>query len=161
MKYSLFVLLGIMLLSCTVSSQNLTFSEVVQVEGVSAGELFNKAKKWYVIAFKSSKDVIQLESKEDGVIIGKGSFTFKGKAFTSGTNSTGPVYFTLKVEVKDGKYKYEITDFKHYSLGLVLKDEPKGMTKVAKRDVWKDCNKQAAFIISDLKEAMNKSDEEW
>lgn len=78
------------------------FSEVVPVEGVTADQLYTRAKMAVAEMFKSAKDVIQLDDKENGVIIVKGS------------NQIGsdPVYvhFTLRFYAKDEKYKIDITN---------------------------------------------------
>jgi len=137
--------------------QNLTYTEVVSADSSSKDLLYSNAKEWFVHAFNSANNVIQYDSKDEGKLIGKGNFTFHGKAFTSGTSSTGPVTFTITIEVKDNKYKYTLTDFDHESFGLVPQTEPKGMMKVANRDLWKDCNKEATAMIADLKKAMIKT----
>ncbi|RZK27684.1 MAG: DUF4468 domain-containing protein, partial [Hymenobacter sp.] len=85
------------------------YTDVVQVDGVSQAELFKRGKIWLVSTFKSAKDVIQAEDKDAGIIVGKaysviniqsGKFIVPAKLF-----------YTLKLNFKDGKYKYELTDF--------------------------------------------------
>ena len=151
MKKILFILLLVPTFSYC---QNLTYTEIVPADSLSKDLLYSNARLWFVHAFNSANNVIQYDSKDDGKIIGKGNFLFHGRAFTSGTNSTGPVNFTVTVEVKDNKYKYEITDFKHEQFGFVPQIEPKGFMKVANRDLWKDCDKEAIDMIADLKKAM-------
>ena len=48
------------------------YTEVVHVDSVSKNELYARAKLWLVDTYKSSINVIQLEDKENGEIIGKG-----------------------------------------------------------------------------------------
>lgn len=77
------------------------FSEVVPIEGVTSDKLYNRAKMAVAEIFKSANDVIQLDDKENGVLIVKGS------------NQCGPntyVHFTLKIYIKDGKYKVDMTN---------------------------------------------------
>lgn len=81
------------------------YSEVVLVDSsIKQSTLFLRAKKWFVDYYKSAKDVIQLEDRESGEIIGKGVCALK-------IGFVGiDVYHTVRIYVKDGKYKYEITN---------------------------------------------------
>ena len=49
------------------------YTEVIKVDSLNAKELYNRAKKWIVLNYKSANDVIQLDDKEDGILIGKGN----------------------------------------------------------------------------------------
>lgn len=44
--------------------RKVSYSEVVQVEGATQSELYKRAKVWFVNAFRSANDVIQLDDKE-------------------------------------------------------------------------------------------------
>lgn len=88
-----------------------TYTGIVQVDDVSSDELYNRAKRWFVDTYKSGKDVIQLDDKENGEIIGKGFFEEMWMVtFYGGQNVN--VWQTIKVQMKDGRYRYEITDFR-------------------------------------------------
>ena len=52
----------------------INYSEVVNVDSVKKEELYNRAKHWLVETFNSAKDVIQIDDKENGEIVGKGYF---------------------------------------------------------------------------------------
>lgn len=87
------------------------YSEVVTVDSsLKKGDLYINAKKFFVDAFHSGKDVIQLDDKESGNVIGKGYFTIVWKANFMYSYEM-QIWHTIKVSVKDSKYKYEITDF--------------------------------------------------
>lgn len=58
--------------------------------------------------FKSSKDVIQSSDKASGTIYAKGMFSM---------SEFDAVYFSMNIAIKDGKYKYEITNLKHQGHG--------------------------------------------
>lgn len=154
MKIKSLLILAFFTTPFCLKAQNLTFSEVVTLDSVSQKAIYNRAKEWFVSSFNSGKDVIQLQNDEDGKLIGKGNFKFYGKPFTSGTNSTGPVSFLVTIETKDGKYRYTITDFTHSDFGVVPQEKPKGMFKVANRDVWNDSQKKAKEIIESIKAFM-------
>ena len=87
-----------------------TYDGVVQVDSINKDELYKRAKRWFIETYKSAKDVIQLDDKENGEVIGKGFFEIYWQVtFMSGQNIN--VWQTMKIQVKDGRYRYEITDF--------------------------------------------------
>ena len=74
--------------------------------------LFLNAKKWFANYYKSANAVIQLDDKENGVIIGKGNFDANyTPSALFGLNYTVLVRNVVEINVKYGKYKYEIRDF--------------------------------------------------
>jgi hypothetical protein len=86
------------------------YSGVVNVDSVNKTELYNRAKHWLVETYKSAKDVIQIDDKENGEVIGKVFFEiYWTNTFYSGLNIN--IWHTLKIQVKDGRFRYEITDF--------------------------------------------------
>ena len=84
------------------------FSNVVET-GKSKNDMYVLGKEWFVNNFKSSNDVIQMDSKEDGIIMGKG-FSRIPWVFMLSTGYYD-LYYTIKLSFKENKYKYEITDF--------------------------------------------------
>ena len=68
----------------------ITYGGVVQIDGLSSEELYKRTKRWFIETYNSGKDVIQLDDSGIGINI----------------------HETIKIQVKDGRYKYEITDFK-------------------------------------------------
>ena len=89
------------------------YSGVIQADRISKDELYKRTKRWFIDNYKSAKDVLQLDDKENGELIGKGYLE------TSWGATTIYVGHTIKIQVKDGRYKYEITDFnvKYYNAG--------------------------------------------
>ncbi len=181
MKKILLVLVSVMAINLY-AQEPLSFSEVVQVEGISKGELYNRAKIWFAEVYKDAKEVIQVDDKESGKIIGKGTEPFTQSFMTSSAITKGGISYIIKVFLKDGRYKYEITDFTHsahggnfgkYSLGLLTSQEdcptPKKMAKKWSNKVWKDAKEQseafARVLIESLKENMSKQsaeeDDNW
>jgi hypothetical protein len=84
-----------------------TYSGVVEVDSIDKKDLHKRAKKWFVNNYKSANDVIQLEDIENGEIIGKGYFTI------SYYTRDPRISHTISIFVKDGRYKYVITDFSY------------------------------------------------
>ncbi|MBV5313192.1 MAG: DUF4468 domain-containing protein [Prolixibacteraceae bacterium] len=94
------------------SQEPVTFSEVVEVSNVNKDELFIRGREWFNGHFKSSKDVLQVADKESGELLGKGImeviYTYK---LMGEREASTDVNFQLNVWVKDGKFKYEMTNF--------------------------------------------------
>ena len=94
-------------------TSKITYSEVIYVDSLAnKQELFSRAKEWFAKAYKSSTNVIQMEDKESGKIIGKALMQVYHKAFGSNYPS-GYINYTISIYIKDGRYKYEVTDFHH------------------------------------------------
>jgi len=81
------------------------YQAVVPVEGVAAAELYSRAKAWVAVTYRSANSVLQLDDASSGRLIAKGNY---------------PVFFmlnnawinhTLTIEVKEGRYRYTLTDF--------------------------------------------------
>lgn len=84
----------------------------------SRSVLFSRAKSWIVDNFKSSKNVIQSEDKEEGVIVCHGNLSYSYKAYLvkkksvveDGAPWTDRVLFTLKFYGKDEKARVIFSD---------------------------------------------------
>lgn len=87
------------------------YSDVIEVDSIDKDELYKRAKRWFVESYKDANKVIQLDDKDSGEIIGKGSFDALWNA-TFVASHVVNVGHTVKIQVKDGKYRYEITDFR-------------------------------------------------
>ena len=163
------------------------YSEVIQVEGKTAEELYNSAHEWMAIVFNSANDVIQLEDPVNKKLIAKGVKTIDHVA--NGVSVPLTMYFTLITEFKDGRYRYQIypTQFKSgvdieytYELlkevtteeGLLSYYKTKGIKPwvIGKKQIAKnlESNKQLfdkvnsalKNIPNDLKKALTKSDDD-
>ena len=113
------------------------YSEVVQIDSTDKSKLYTKAKKWFVDQYKSAKDVIQLDDKENGEIIGKGYFETQWQANFM-TMQKVNVWHTVKVSVKDNKYRYEISNFELKWHTAPSKYSSGGNTEVLIEDFWKN-----------------------
>ena len=135
-----------------------TYSEVVQIEEVNKDELYLRAKKWFVTTFNSAKDVIQLDDKENGEIIGKGSFRIPFYSINPVINHT------LTILVKDGRFKYVITD-------LIYNDDQGNkssienctyITNSAKKKLYPKIDEEINSLIISLKNDMKtKQTDNW
>jgi hypothetical protein len=159
------------------NAEPLAFSEVVKVDtAISANELFSRARTWFAETYRSAQDVIQMEDKEEGKIVGKGAIEYVSNVFVGSQGTKGLIRYTLTISVKKGRYKFDMTNFNHegnpangpgpISFGLITTSEdcpahiqPKSV-KGWKNKVWKDLKKDidtnSSVLIASLKAAMNK-----
>jgi hypothetical protein len=94
-------------------TKRITYSEVVTVDSsTSKNELYSRGREWFAKAYKSSTDVLQMDDKESGKIVGKALMQVYHKALGSNYKS-GYINYTISLYLKDGRYKYEITNFHH------------------------------------------------
>lgn len=152
----------------------ITYSEVVYVDSlVNKQELYSRAREWFAKAYKSSTNVIQMEDKENGKIVGKALLEVYHKAL--GSNYPGGyINYTISIYVKDGRYKYEITDFYHsgasYSGGRIpdygvcekminTTDKTFGMSNQKNYNQYLyQMDNHIKELITDLKSAMSKKE---
>ena len=90
------------------------YSEVVQVENTPAKELYARAKLFVAEKYKSAPDVIKLDDPEDGILLVKGFM----KVPFHGTDPID-VWFTMKIETKDNRFRVSAYDFAFSSKGGV------------------------------------------
>ena len=83
-----------------------TYSEVIIVDSTTSYQLFSRAKNWMIDFYKDSQ--IKLELPSEGKLSRTGSFI---KVFNvNGKTESNELLYTITLAVKDGKYKYTITD---------------------------------------------------
>jgi len=154
------------------SQEPLSYSETIEVSGVNKDELFIRGREWFNANFKSSKDVLQIADKESGELLGKGimevvcTYRYLGER-----KLTSVVNFQMNVWVKDGKFKYETTNFlvpgksEDIDFGLITtSDETKktfyGLNAKKMNEIYLSLKKgteaKAKLMIEDLKLKMSK-----
>lgn len=174
----------------------ISFSEVVYVDSASKATLYTKAREWFVKSFKSSKAVLELEDKEVGKLIGKGNFSavseesmndnefIKRKGLVSkelrerkNKGEVGSVSFVISIYIKDGRYKYEITDLTHKGMSATVAgyivtqsdggdlsnyDPISGYSEWMPRIRWKNIRANSLltvqYLVADLKSTMAAKD---
>jgi hypothetical protein len=96
------------------------YTEIVTVDSaLTKEELYNRAREFFAVKYKSANDVIQLDDKLTGKIIAKGS----SKVFTRDmgmVKEAGYMHHTFKIETKNGRYRYEIKDLRH--VGTIVRN---------------------------------------
>ena len=156
------------------------YSDVVHVDStINSNDLYLNAKKWIVDGFKSSKAVIETDDKEAKLIILK-SFISKGHNYEV---SNPKNWFTLKIEMKDGRYRYSLYDIRYefdvFVMGQnIHTDKPfeewmkpshKEMSERKRKKInsglnayCQELNAEYMLVLTSLKSAMSKiENEKW
>lgn len=90
-------------------NKSLTYVQVVEAPGKTKEQLYVALNYWYTTTFKDGKSVIQLNDKEEGVIIAKGFVA--GIAHHVGGMNHYNVNLTpiIKTDIKNGKIRITYT----------------------------------------------------
>ena len=137
---------------------NVTYAGTITVDSaLTKKELYSRAQEFFAKAFVSSLNVIQYQDKEEGEIIGKGNMSIK----VDGRESI--LKFTLSIYVKDGKYKYIITDITSDELGKIDSEKPALITKNQYKNIQWNADYEMTNLVKLIKEYMSKPKEkdEW
>ena len=91
-------------------TQKILYTEVIKVtDNSNKTAIYDRAFSWA----QNNKYKITQMDKENGVMSCEGSFPVTYPGPRVGMNDNGVVKFTVTVNAKDGRYKYDITNFKH------------------------------------------------
>jgi hypothetical protein len=133
-------------------SGKICYTAVVQAPGVAQGELYRRARNWLGSRVPDSPHVVRVDEPVGGELAGT-YCTIMQKL----TNSY-EVWRTLRVYVKEGRYRYEVTDFGGRDIGnaydpQIYRVEPTNPMNV--RRYGAEVAKQAQADIASLLAAMN------
>lgn len=84
-----------------ISEADKTFDRVIEAPGYTKDQIHSQTKIWIAENFKSAKAVIELDSRDDGVIMGNGIMPYPCKVGCTGWK----VPFQMRVDMKDQKFK--------------------------------------------------------
>ena len=93
----------------TVVEEGVLISRVIQAPDYKKDALFVKVLEVTSSIYVDSKEVIQTQDKEEGIIFGKGQFQETKYDKISGAREICTIHHNLKIEVKDGRFKVSIT----------------------------------------------------
>jgi hypothetical protein len=133
------------------------FYEHVYQRGMTKNDLFIKSKDVFLRLFPDTKGVIQDEDKENGIISGKGYFSMPMTM----------IKCTIRILVKDNKYKVQMFDF--YSSSTLIRNDTespieknyysaKEKKQLSKRacNSWIVFNNNVLNIFNEIETEMNK-----
>lgn len=160
---------------------NIYYSEVVKVDSIDKTELYLRSKQFFAEYYRSSNEVIKMDDKDAGIVLGKGHFkiSLSYSLFKFDYNFR----YSLRIQCKDGRYKYEIYDIIISTANIIQGPNDIEMTatrnfqqstfeKVSKSGkkytlLMRDkMNENILNLVYNLKQIMNKSlsqikKEEW
>ena len=165
----------ILLTSLTFAQSPLEFEKVIETNETKE-KTFPKIKEWIATKFVSANDVIQMEDLSSGIFVVKGKSSYEHpKALYNCYN--GAIEFTLKIEVRDNRFKFQLFDLKHITnydnkcdLGQLTTAEihsTKGVNKGYNNRVWKLLQEEAFELASRVTSgletviSMNNSADDW
>jgi hypothetical protein len=108
-----------------ISEADRTFDRVVDAPGYTQDQIYNFTKIWIAQNFKSAKSVIELDSKEDGIIIGNGIINYPCTGMDCMVKSDWRVPFTMRVDIKNEKFRVSFLNIRlswpsSYSSGMAI-----------------------------------------
>lgn len=100
--------------------------QIIEFSDINKNSLYSASKQWVATNFKSANSVIQMDDKEEGVLIGKGTIDYPctGNSWQCGGLSGAFIKFTLKIETKDNKVRITFSDITHYDPNVIIDKKP-------------------------------------
>lgn len=87
----------------------ITYQEVIKVDGLQK-DLFNRAIEWINVNYKNPADVTKVRNPESGLIEIFHRFNLDRIDEKGNKIAAGIVVYILRLDMKDGRYRYTITD---------------------------------------------------
>ena len=157
------------------AQEKLSFSEVIPVDSVNKTQIYAMVRGWVATTYNSAQDVIQMDDKDAGIIICSALFEYSyGKLRYAAYE--GAIDYTLKIQIKDGRFKGELSNFihkigidhatamnKNCNLGLITTAEQytdKGAYKTFHNNVWSDIKSKAEIYSEGIFELLKKVSKE-
>lgn len=82
--------------------------EEIKEANIAKSELFTRAQKWVADTYVDSKEVVRISDKENGHILGSGSFNVHLDALVG---SYYKVQYMIDIAVKENKYRIQLYQF--------------------------------------------------
>lgn len=133
------------LISSLCAAQNLSYSNVLQVEGKSATDIYNSVKMWSATAFSSAKNSTQVDNAEKCFISFAANIEYRYGSLSMAAYD-GWINFVLTIQCRDGRYKVEMTNITHENKPTATKSCQLGAI-LADENAYKSFNKKVASDI--------------
>lgn len=138
----------------------ITYSGVIQVDSTTADELYSRAVLWYTQTFKSAKAAIELSDRATGVIVSAPDANFPAYFVRKNGNKVedGWITFSLKIQCKDGRFKYTLSDLVHTSLVNCSAGPLEVKPRICpKENTWSTIRAEANTSATALIQSLSKS----
>lgn len=141
------------------------YEAVVHREGISADSLQKLAIKWIHTFYKNPPGVIK-ENKPGYIKVEHKFEIYDVDKKTGKKYKAGRVKYTLIIKFKDGRYKYELTDFKYIANRYVPIEEWLDSKDPKHQEYLKQVNEYATNLITKLREfikspPVQQEEEDW
>jgi len=143
------------------------YQEVVKVDGTK-NELYIRGQKWLHTFFRNTSSVIKKLDLENGIIEGRRQFKVITKDKKGREKAAGIIKYTFRIEIRDGKYRIRLFDFKQTSNGgkaLESWFENTDKKQIAiHTQIFKQVDDDAKKLIASLKKGMRPTEiktEDW
>lgn len=94
---------------------------IIEVPGKSKEEIYTNLRVWFSESFKNSSEVIKMDDKDLGIIIGNGNVVLNPGKNLFFEHRLG---FTLKVEIKDSRFKATLSNLGYYDTNVIGQINP-------------------------------------
>lgn len=89
---------------------------IVEIQGYEKNHIYDSVRMWIAENFKSAKKVIEYEDKNTGTIIGNGNIQYLCQGIDCmAVDNKWRVFFTIRVDVKNNKFRITFTNLKYDS----------------------------------------------
>lgn len=92
-----------------VKFEDMTYQKVIELQGKTKDQIFEKSKQWIASTFKSAKAVIEYENKQEGTIIGNGSMDRPISSINIQSGSL--ITYNMREDIKDNKVRLTFEKF--------------------------------------------------
>ena len=149
------------------TTQTVTYKEVVQQTGTPQ-ELFDRAMDWVKAFYKNTNEVIKSQDREKGVIELRSSVRIYGTQKDGTKHMRNIVYYKCKIECRDQRYRYVITDFTEKATAVspieVWFNTENPKWEPAHFEYLKQIDEQIQEVIASMKKGMTpkvEKEDEW
>lgn len=150
----------------------IVYEEVVAIEGATKDQLFKQARSWFKTTYKQAdqdEDVLYLNDSYLGEL-GANPYMWMEVSGIGNNTSAGAILYDFRVEVKEGRFRYKISNLYHEaqrsrlgSGGALENKAPDCGTLNMQQKYWDEIKIKAhenfKKIVASLKEHMAKSPE--
>ena len=137
------------------------YQVIEKVDG-SKDELFLRAQKWLHKFFRNASSVIKKLDQENGVIEGRRQIKVTTKDKKDRVEPAGTIKYTFRIEMKEGRYRVRLFDFKvssNSSSAIESWFEDTDPKKVAIHEqIFKQIDEDVKKLLADLKKGMRPSE---
>ncbi len=151
------------------TTKKITYSKVVEASGTK-DQLYKKALGWYNRYYKNPTNVIREKDAANGRILGKARIKILNPPDKKGVQTMkGIVVYTIICELKDGRFKYTISDINlkstsYYPCEKWLDTDSQTYSQVYNfflKQVDEEVKKTIKSLVSAMTISAEKKQEDW